>query len=75
MKVNFVAGNEEAKAVLDLNHIPWQESEEDGFSVEFPDSVQISNDGDAESRPSYWLYQVGQEKFVYDLDKDCLVVE
>lgn len=78
MKYEFVAGNDESKAVLDLNGIAYQENA-DGFSVEFPENVQISSDQDEFSQPSYWQYDVptghGRERFVYQLDTQTLVVE
>jgi hypothetical protein len=72
--VSFKAANEESKAVLDLAGIPYQESEE-GVDVQFPESVEISSDQDEYSQPSYYIYQVGQERFVYPLDTETLAVE
>jgi hypothetical protein len=74
LSVSFVAGGDEAKAVLDLKSIPWHESSE-GFSVRFPESLQVFSDADAESQASFYVYQVGAEKFVYPLDTEVLVVE
>ena len=78
-KAEFVSGNDESKAVLDLNGIAWTD-DENGFCVEFPDSVQISDDVEDEySQPSYYRYDVpsshGTERVDEPLDTQTLVVE
>ena len=78
MKAAFKSANDDAKAVMDLNAISYTE-DADGIEIEFPENVQISDDRDEFSQPSYYQYDVptahGTERFVYQIDSQTLVVE
>lgn len=83
MKVSFKAANEESRHIASLLEIPVRDTA-DGVDFEFPDdpadpdAVVISSDQGENNQPSYWLYQVGKEKFVYPVSgpgADVLVVE
>lgn len=74
LTVSLKAANDEAKAVLDLVGIAYR-STETGIEIDFPESLQVFCDADGQSQASFYVYQVGKERFVYPLDTDTLVIE